>query len=229
MRKRTSPVWKISKKELEDIVKSRDSFSSILKYLELNWTGGNHRTLKKRLIEEKIDYTHIILGQNSNKGRKFLERAIPLKEVMVENSTYSRCYLKKRLLKNNILKNKCAICGQNNIWNNQELTMILDHINGVPNDHRLENLRILCPNCNIQQSTFAGKRNKKHYYCEKCREEITKYSKSKLCNKCSNINQRKVKNRPNKEQLLKEIEETNYCTVGKKYGVGDNAVRKWLK
>jgi len=60
--------------------------------------------------------------------------------------------------------------------------MILDHINGINNDNRLENLRMLCPNCNIQQPTFAGRRNKKHYYCQKCNEETTR--KRKYCDGC---------------------------------------------
>ena len=51
----------------------------------------------------------------------------------------------------------------------------------------------------------------------------------KLCYKCLGFNNRKVKDRPSKEQLLKEIEKTNYCVVGRKYGVSDNAIRKWIK
>ncbi len=189
--KRTSPVWSISKKELEVIVKDSDSLSSILKYFGLNWTGGNHRTLKKRLNEEEIDYSHIKLGANCNKGRKFPSKAIPLEEVMIENSTYNRYHLKNRLLKNGMLENKCEICGQDEIWNGKLLTMILDHINGVSNDHRRENLRILCPNCNIQQPTFAGKRNKKYYHCESCGGE-RKYKHSKICSKCSMKKYREV-------------------------------------
>ena len=49
-----------------------------------------------------------------------------------------------------------------------------------------------------------------------------------MCEKCCQLNQRKVE-RPPYEQLLKEIEETNYCVVGKKYNVSDNAIRKWIK
>jgi len=58
-----------------------------------------------------------------------------------------------------------------------------------------------------------------------------KHSKSKLCKSCYGkfYVPRKVKNRPSKEQLLKEVEETNYCAVGRKYGVSDSAIRKWLK
>ena len=71
--------------------------------------------------------------------------------------------------------------------------------------------------------------------CHNCQTEISYRSKSGLCSPCFNKNRtnknnnRKVKNRPSKEQLLKEIKETNYCAVGRKYGVSDNAIRKWLK
>jgi len=134
------------------------------------------------------------------------------------------------LIKDKILENKCVLCGQLPEYNGKELVMVLDHVNGVRNDHREENLRLLCPNCNSQEPTFAGKRNKKYYYCEKCNNEITKQSKSKLCKSCygKKYSSRKVKNRPSKEQLLKMIKETSYCAVGRKYGVSDKAVRKWL-
>ncbi len=191
-RKRTSPVWGVTKEELKKIVQSSDSLSKILKHFGLNWTGGNHRTLKKRLNEENIDYSHIKLGQNSNKGRKFNSKPIPLKEIMIENSTYSRYHLKRRLLKNKILENKCKICNLEPIWKNKELVMVLDHINGINNDHRRKNLRLLCPNCNSQTSTFAGKRNKKYYYCEKCKKKITKHSKSGLCRQCVDITCRTI-------------------------------------
>lgn len=232
MKKRTSVVWSISKTELTKIVKSSDSLSKILKHFGLFSKGGNYNTLKRRLDEEGIDYSHISLGQNSNKGRNFIREKTPLEEVMVENSTYNRGNLKKRLLKNGMLENKCKICGQDEIWNGQKIVMVLDHINGINNDHREENLRMLCPNCNSQQPTFAGRQNKKYYYCEECREE-RKYKHSKLCNKCSikdnSFKRRKVKIRPSKEQLLKEVKELGYCGTGRKYGVSDNAIRKWLK
>lgn len=228
MRKRTNPVWEMSSKELKKIISESNSLSSVLKYFDLPLASANYRTLKRRLSEEEVDFSHISLGIGSNKGRKFPSKAVPLSEVMVKNSTYSRSTLKKRLLKDGILENKCFLCGQEPIWQGKKLVMVLDHTNGEGDDHREENLRLLCPNCNSQTSTFSGRQKKKKYYCEKCGNE-RKWKKSKLCNKCSGSQKRKVKNRPSKEQLLKEIEETNYSAIGRKYGVSANSVRKWVK
>ena len=51
---------------------------------------------------------------------------------------------------------KCQKCGISE-WLGNPLTLQLDHINGVNNDHRLTNLRFLCPNCHSQTDTYAGK------------------------------------------------------------------------
>lgn len=228
MRKRTSPIWKMNKQSFQELVKNHTTYTDILKEFGFSGKGGSHLTLKQRIKEEEIDCSHI---QKNNIGRKFPNRkAIPLEEVMIKNSTYSRRSLRERLLKDGILQNKCAICGLTPLWQNKKLVLILDHINGANNDHRLENLRLLCPNCNSQTPTFSGKTRKIKYNCKECGIKITKNSKNKLCKSCISKKQpRKVENRPSKEQLLKEIEKTNYCAVGRKYGVSDNCVRNWLK
>ena len=84
-----------------------------------------------------------------------------MEDILVENSTYTnRTALKERLIKEKILEYKCAICGNEGIWNGNPLTLQLDHINGINNDHRIKNLRFLCPNCHSQTETFSG-RNKR--------------------------------------------------------------------
>jgi Zn finger protein HypA/HybF involved in hydrogenase expression len=223
---KTSIIWKMPKNEFEEIIKKHISYTDILKEFCFGGTGGPYRTLKKRLKEENIDCSHI---GSTTKGREFPSKSISLEKIMIKNSTYSRGHLKKRLLNDGILENKCFICGQLPEHNNIELVMVLDHINGINDDHRLDNLRMLCPNCNSQQETFAGRNGRKKYYCKKCNEEIKKYSKFELCNNCVNIKKRKVKNRPSKETLLQDIKLLGYCKTGKKYGVSDNAIRKWLK
>lgn len=77
--------------------------------------------------------------------------------MFTENSHIDRSSIKYRLIKRKLIPYKCEICGLEHNWNNQEIVLVLDHKNGISNDHRLDNLRFLCPNCNSQQSTFAGR------------------------------------------------------------------------
>jgi len=189
MRKRTSPIWTTSKRDLSEIVKSNITISGVLRDIGLDPTGSGSRfrDLKKRLRKEEIDFSHIKLGAFSNVGRNFAKKAISLEKIMVKNSTYSRKSLKRRLLEEEILENKCSICDQDPIHNGIELVMVLDHINGTRDDNRKENLRLLCPNCNSQQITFAGRANKKITpKCIHCGLEISRRSKTQLCEECYN-------------------------------------------
>jgi 5-methylcytosine-specific restriction endonuclease McrA len=97
----------------------------------------------------------------TNPPNKIISNKRELEEILVENSTYTnRTALKTRLLKEGLITYECAICKNKGEWNGNPLTLQLDHINGINNDHRLENLRFLCPNCHSQTNTFSG-RNKR--------------------------------------------------------------------
>jgi len=98
---------------------------------------------------------------------------------------------------------------------------------------------LLCSNCHrevhgglLDVSKFENIKieinviNNNNNYCE-CGKKISK--KAKRCRKCMSLNSRKIKKRPTKEQLLEEIKNSSYLAVGKKYGVSDNTIRKWLK
>ena len=74
---------------------------------------------------------------------------------MIENSTFGTTHLKERLYNEGIKERKCELCGQGEYWQGKKMSLILDHINGVHNDHRLDNLRVLCPNCNATLDTHC--------------------------------------------------------------------------
>jgi 5-methylcytosine-specific restriction endonuclease McrA len=97
---------------------------------------------------------------NKNKkinNDKHWNEKYPLDTVMTTNSTYSRHSLKSRIIKNNIINYNCSICGIGPIWMGKPMTLILDHINGINNDNRIENLRFVCSNCDSQLSTYKSR------------------------------------------------------------------------
>ena len=162
---------------------------------------------------------------------EMVTRKIPTELVLVENSKYkSTNSLKRRLYKENLKQPMCELCGQNETWCGKRMSLILDHINGVKTDNRIENLQIVCPNCNATLSTFSGK-NVKHKkiktykYCQ-CGNIIGR--KAKSCLTCISSSRRNSQ-RPSYEQLLQNIKECGYSGTGKIYDVSDNTIRKWIK
>jgi len=229
-RAKRSRMWLLPHDDLVKLVNNSKTFKEILDFFGFADRGGNIATLKRRLNEESIDYSHIPCGLNSNKGRSFDIKPIPSNELFCENCSHSRSTLKKYILKNNLIPYKCSICGQEPFWNNEELVLVLDHNNGIRNDNRLENLRFLCPNCNSQQETFAGKNNKriKDNFCIDCGKKISKTSTR--CKSCTGKLQKSPYcKRPSKETLEDKIKTMSNVQIGKEYSVSEASVRKWLK
>jgi 5-methylcytosine-specific restriction endonuclease McrA len=80
---------------------------------------------------------------------------MPIPELL-SSPKRNRKHLKTRLVRAGLLENNCRSCGLKD-WQGRPLSMHLDHINGVPGDNRLENLRMLCPNCHSQTPTYGGR------------------------------------------------------------------------
>jgi len=78
---------------------------------------------------------------------------MPLQQLLCSGK--SRYNIKHRLIRAGLLRNYCDQCGISE-WRGKPLMAHIDHINGIRNDHRLENLRMLCPNCHSQTETYGG-------------------------------------------------------------------------
>ncbi len=198
-----SKIKEINLKTLKKIVKNNITFNGVLREIGVKRSGTSIKVLKMRLDNEYINYNHIL------KNIKKYEQ-IPLDKILINDSSYQRHNLKKRLLKFELLKNECRECGLKNKWNNKKLTLQIDHINGINNDNRIENLRMLCPNCHSQTETYAGKKN------VKSKPNIEKINLKHLI-------------WPTKEKLEKLLWQKPATQIAKEFNVSDVAVAKWAK
>lgn len=133
---------------------SSTSIAQVLRKVKLVPAGGNYETINRLKKSLNLNTDHM-LGQASNRGRKF-GPARPVKEYLKKGTTISSYDLKLRLFREGIFKKVCSEC-KNTEWMDKPIPLELDHINGVNDDNRLENLRILCPNCHAQTDTYRGK------------------------------------------------------------------------
>src|SRR4051812_32954187 len=143
-----SRVEAISREKLEELVKKHKYLKGVM--LGLGLASCFWNSLRDRLDREGLE---LDAGRNGKVTTRRVSRHL------IAGSTINRTNLKKALLALGLLKNQCYICGLLPEWNGKTLTLILDHINGVYNDNRLENLQIVCPNCSLQLETY-GSRNR---------------------------------------------------------------------
>lgn len=213
-----------SKEELSLIVANSNSWRDLSKKLGYNCNSGD----LKLAIQKKIESFGISTEHFKTVAANKIERNED--NIFIQNSTATQKTLRNWYLKGKYTEYKCAICKQEPIWNGQELTLILDHINGINNDDRLENLRWVCPNCNIQLPTTNRPKNSnvKKYYCIDCGKEVTKAT-TKRCQSC----QAKHQTIPltemlvTREELKELIRNKPFTAIGKQFNVSDNAIRKW--
>jgi hypothetical protein len=142
------------KEAIEKAIEGSNSIREVLKKLEIETT--NYRSLKD--AAKKFE---LILPKHNvtNESKEKIHKEVADKILILGNHRVSGTRLKKIIFFFNLLENLCSECGQEPYWNGKDLVLQIDHINGNNKDNRIQNLRILCPNCHSQTDTFAG-RNK---------------------------------------------------------------------
>lgn len=151
-----------SEAELRKAVVSSTSYRQVLAKLGLREAGGNYAQLQRYVAELGLDTAHF-KGRTWNKGLKIAGvPRIPLERVLVKGSTFQSHKLKMRLFAAKLKPMRCEECGWAKVSSDGRLPLELDHINGDPRDNRLQNLRILCPNCHSLKPTHRGRNSVKN-------------------------------------------------------------------
>jgi Zn finger protein HypA/HybF involved in hydrogenase expression len=160
-RKKRSKIWLLQEEEFLSLIKKSRSVKEALNYFGLENKGGNFRTIKQRISELNIDISHFLNNVEASNLTRKLSKDEFEQNWLIENSTRNRFHLKKYLTKFKLLDYKCHKCNNLGSWMGEQMILQLEHINGISNDNRLENLCFLCPNCHSQTLSFAGRKNKK--------------------------------------------------------------------
>ena len=150
-------IYKLSDEQFVELLKKSSTISEVLFKLGYTVKGNSwgYSQVKRRMDDLNLDYS-IFKGKSAVIKITKLNN-VKKEDILKENCRHQRTVLRRYVIKNNLIPYKCAICGCTE-WQGKTLSLELDHINGVNNDNRLENLRFLCPNCHSQTSTY-GSRN----------------------------------------------------------------------
>lgn len=173
----------------EQLILSVKNNSSLQKVLDDLHLIGGHTRIKQKIIDLKLDVKHW-----KNFSGTTIRKIQPIQDLLSNNTSIQTSNLKLRLLKNNLLKYKCAECNLSE-WRGKVLSLQLDHIDGIRTNNQLGNLRLLCPNCHSQTDTYCGrnvkgikrKKNEDYvrYECVKCKKMLLRHTnKLKMCNNC---------------------------------------------
>lgn len=216
---RSSAFYSFSKEEMKEIIENSITIREVISKCGFSDKGNNRKTFFNVIEHYSLSIELSLLKERSlnfAKNKSGEMRRKKDEDVFCENSSVSRGTVKNRVLKDNLIEYKCKKCKNIGEWMGEPLSLQLEHINGIGNDHRLENLCFLCPSCHSQTPTYAGKTPAKR---EKLQKNALKLKKEREF-----LNER--------ISFLNTIDTSKYGWVKKvqdKWGVSHTQVRRWIK
>ncbi|MFD9908992.1 HNH endonuclease [Streptomyces sp. NPDC059063] len=146
---------------LEPAVAASKSVNDVLRYLEIGIVGGYHTHISRRIKAYGIDTSHFSKQARSEMVPDIRRRRTPA-EILIVDSTrrVPNTRLKRAMTELGVVE-RCALCGIGPEWLGEPLPLEVDHIDGDWSDNRIENLRMLCPNCHSTTDTYRGRGKKR--------------------------------------------------------------------
>ena len=165
--------------EIQEFIKNSHSIREVLEKVGLSSNGsGGYHTIKRYINKYNLSHTF----KEGTKIKKINDGDV--NNFFTVNSFTGRGNIRKKIIKYKLIEYKCNKCGNVGIWQGEKISLQLEHKNGINNDHRLENLCFLCPNCHSQTNTFGSKnsliKNKKEIISFLKKEEHNKIIKKQI-------------------------------------------------
>lgn len=140
--------------EIVRAVETSRSMAGVLRKLQLAPAGGNYKTIQTKIELLDLNTCHFT-GKGWRKGKHYGPKQ-PVEAYLFLGSSIKSYILKKRLMNEGLKDKKCEDCGLEQ-WLAGPIPLELEHVNGISNDNKFENLKILCPNCHALTPTYRGK------------------------------------------------------------------------
>ena len=157
----TNKIYELTDEQFVDLIKNSINISEVLFKLGYSVNGNSWGLSQVRRRMDDLNLNHTAFKGKSSMAQKNKEKYLTADDLFKENCKHNRNSLRRFIINNSLLQYKCAICGVRE-WNGKTLSLELDHINGINNDNRLENLRFLCPNCHSQTTTYGSRNQQKN-------------------------------------------------------------------